>query len=419
MLHRPPTVWRLMSTALALCFVLCSPSRVMAAVADASATLTGEAFVATPDGKFSELKCFVPGSFFVSGVATGPYPGTFTETGSLTAGEGASDFFAEFSITSLLGKVEVKGTKKFLTGDSECSTVVAEVGGKKTTTSVVKFDFTTTYTATIHTADGPVDDSGTSRVMGVFTSTFDGTSEQKTVVFNETFISHQDVGDPATLTLSPTMDTNEVGTTHTVTAKVWSVAQTPVENAVVRFEVTGSVITSGSCTTGSDGTCTFTYQGPDLPGADEIHAYVDSDRDKVEDPTEPFADAAKAWVLPVGTPGHVTGGGQTLNGLIVHGLTFGFNARSDGIDARGHCNVIDHAARIHIRCLNVTTLIQVGIHATLFGDALVDGVATRYQIDVDDVDESGRFRDSFFIKTDSGYAGGGLVTSGNVQVHRQ
>jgi hypothetical protein len=174
---------------------------------------------------------------------------------------------------------------------------------------------------------------------------------------------------------------------------------------------------TGSCKTAKDGTCSFTYTGPQFPGADEIHAFVDSDLDGVQDVGEASADAAKAWVLPVTTPGQVTGGGQTLNGLVIHGVTFGFNAHSDGVDTKGHCNVIDHAADVKIRCLDVRSLIQVGTHSTFFGNAVINGVATEYRIDVDDLDESGAYRDTFLIQTRDGYVSGGLLTNGNIQVH--
>jgi hypothetical protein len=44
----------------------------------------------------------------------------------------------------------------------------------------------------------------------------------------------------------------------------------------VRFAVSGSVNTTGSQTTDTSGTAQFCYQGPNLPGADSITAYADT-----------------------------------------------------------------------------------------------------------------------------------------------
>ena len=57
----------------------------------------------------------------------------------------------------------------------------------------------------------------------------------------------------------------------------------------------------------------------------------------------------------------------------------------------------------------------VGRHATIFGQAEVNGIATNYQIDVHDVtdEEEG---DTFVIHTDNGYTAGGVVTNGNIRV---
>ena len=53
-------------------------------------------------------------------------------------------------------------------------------------------------------------------------------------------------------------------------------AGNPVQGSTVLFDVQGSVTTSGSCTTDANGQCSFTYQGPQLPGADVITGCADS-----------------------------------------------------------------------------------------------------------------------------------------------
>src|SRR3989449_273016 len=155
-----------------------------------------------------------------------------------------------------------------------------------------------------------VDTAGNAYVTGYTTST--EASFPVTVGSDLTFNGVQDafvakvnaagVGPPATLTLSPAADTNPVGTTHTVTATVQDAFGNPVPGVVVRFTVTGSVSAQGQCTTNSNGQCDFSYQGPDLPGADVITAFADTDGDGTQDVGEPDGLATKTWVLPVTTP---------------------------------------------------------------------------------------------------------------------
>jgi len=102
---------------------------------------------------------------------------------------------------------------------------------------------------------------------------------------------------PATVELTPAVATNPVGTQHTVTATVRALDATVIPEVVVQFTVTGAVTTTGSCTTDSAGQCSFTYQGPAVPGADTITAFVDTNRDGDLDPDEPSGTATKAWVI--------------------------------------------------------------------------------------------------------------------------
>jgi hypothetical protein len=188
----------------------------------------------------------------------------------------------------------------------------------------------------------------------------------------------------------------------------------------VRFTVSGASTASDSCTTDANGQCSFTYQGPQLPGEDTIRAFADTDGDGTQDAGEPTAEATKTWVLPASTPGQVTGGG-TIAGASGQ-VNFGFNARSTDRRLDGNCNVVDHGTDTHITCLDVTALVQSGTHATFFGTATVQigsgqEVSTTYRIDVDDLGEPGTGRDTFKIQTDSGYVAGGVLTGGNIQVH--
>ncbi|MDQ1595709.1 MAG: hypothetical protein QOH40_2265, partial [Arthrobacter pascens] len=86
------------------------------------------------------------------------------------------------------------------------------------------------------------------------------------------------------LSLVPAADTNDVATQHCVTATVEDASGNPTSGITVRFQVTGSVNTSGSDTTDVNGEATFCYQGPELPGADAISAFADTNNDTTQDP---------------------------------------------------------------------------------------------------------------------------------------
>ena len=215
-------------------------------------------------------------------------------------------------------------------------------------------------------------------------------------------------------TLSPLNAVNPVGTSHTVTATVvGGTVQQLLAGITVFFTVSGSVTTSGQCTTDGNGRCSFTYGGPELPGADLIEAFADANGNGTQDATELSGLATKEWVLPAASPGQATGGGQIIwvSGKVV----FGFNAQNRNGRLDGNCNVIDVATRTHIKCRSVTSLVIVGTHATIFGEATVNGTATTYRIDVDDLGEPG-VADTFRIQLQSGYNAAGILTAGNIQV---
>ncbi len=219
-----------------------------------------------------------------------------------------------------------------------------------------------------------------------------------------------------TVVVSPPDAVNTVGTSHTVTATATSAGQ-PVSDAVIVFHVSGSTSASGSCTTNSSGQCSFTYQGPQLPGADVISACADNNRNGVADTGEACGTATKAWILPSSTSGQTTGGGQIWNATHTDKIAFGFTAKSTSTGVKGECSVVDPSANVKVKCTDATALVQGATHATFFGNATVNGVATTYRIDVDDLGEPGAGRDTFSIQTTTGYTAGGVLTNGNVQVH--
>lgn len=135
-------------------------------------------------------------SFEAEGVATGPYPGSFTETGTATIGpqpldpDGFNrrgpliDFEATFAIDSSVG--QVVGTKKF-TGYTDPGTQVAVGQCYSTTPNGVGYfrtaiaRYTVGYEATITTGDGRFVDRG---VVPLFATQYQ-TNDRNEVTFQE------------------------------------------------------------------------------------------------------------------------------------------------------------------------------------------------------------------------------------------
>jgi hypothetical protein len=114
--------------------------------------------------------------------------------------------------------------------------------------------------------------------------------------------------------------------------------------------------------------------------------------------------------------GDATGGGQiSSNG---NAAAFGFEARSQGGRLKGQCDVVDKAAGVKLHCSDVTTFYQLSAtKVRFFGNATINGSATTYEIDVQDLADSGIGSDTFTVSTGAGYSAGGTLTAGNVQIH--
>ena len=138
------------------------------------------------------------------------------------------------------------------------------------------------------------------------------------------------------------------------------------------------------------------------------------------DPAGNTSEFSNCVPPPALGPGHVTGGGQTLGSTALGPITFGFFAKSsaNGNAAKGVCTVIDHGTGTHVKCLDAEVVGVVGDHATFSGRATVNGVETTYTIDVDDLGEPGIGRDTFTIRTGTGYTAGGILTAGNIKIHK-
>jgi hypothetical protein len=129
------------------------------ATASAVSTLTGEHLSAPAEVFPSICNASADFSYTVSGTATGPYPGTFTETGLGTSGlpsglfPGPATLSASFTIHS--GNFLITGTKSGGTGlgcHGEFGDSFVQVSGLS-------------YQATIHTSTGNYADQGTSDAL--------------------------------------------------------------------------------------------------------------------------------------------------------------------------------------------------------------------------------------------------------------
>lgn len=104
---------------------------------------------------------------------------------------------------------------------------------------------------------------------------------------------------PASLSLSAI-----AGTSPSVTASVGLAGEN------VQFTLTGAVNTTGSCTTGADGTCAFSFAAPSTNGTVNVDAFADTNLDGVEDNGEPTASTSVSF-LADSTPPTVSVDGFT------------------------------------------------------------------------------------------------------------
>jgi hypothetical protein len=218
---------------------------------------------------------------------------------------------------------------------------------------------------------------------------------------------------PDTVTLTPAAGSGQVGSSHTVQADVRS-GGSEVAGVPVRFAVAGAVNDTETCTTGSTGTCSITYQGPSQPGTDTITAYADTNGNGTRDDGEPQGTAAWSWEDTASTTGDAAGTGQ-ISGP--HGrVNFLFAAHSGTRSLAGACLVFDPQQRVTIMCSDVTRYVENGSTATIEGHAWVNGTSTSYTITAQDNGSRGR-GDTFGIATASGYSASGPLASGDVLVH--
>jgi len=409
------------ATMAAVCLLLIWTPVVQAqAQAGGPGTLMGEEMYGTPFyASQGGNACFNSTFYEFHGAAFGPYPGAFFKKFGDFAIADSSDpvnfpgyFSGTFHIDSVFGAVDGNQFTGSLSPLQLTCALVPDPTDPEGAVWQYIGNFDIPYTATVASTSCQL--QGIAHVDFELVLNFFATAPVRGF-FDEFVYSSNTcvpaVGPPAMVMLQPANAVNPVGTSHTVTATVTDANGHPVPDTTVDFTVTGADNVQGSCTTDQNGQCSFTYQGPQLPGADAIRGCVNSVTPSV------CGDAAKEWVLPASTPGQVTGGGQIVMPP-ADKISFGFNAQSDGTNTKGNCNVIDHDKRIHIKCDNVQALVVAGTHATFFGQADQDGVTTNYRIDVDDLANPGAGMDTFKIQTDQGYVAGGFLTAGNITIHK-
>jgi hypothetical protein len=128
------------------------------------------------------------------------------------------------------------------------------------------------------------------------------------------------------------------------------------------------------------------------------------------------------------TPGKATGGGQVpgemaelaiVNGTAAGGrANFGFNAQYVSGDPApsGHLTFLDHDTGKKVKSTSIDSFTVAGSTAIFTGQATVNGTAgVGFFVEVEDFGEPGR-ADAFRITLGDGYAAGGVLLRGNIQV---
>jgi virginiamycin B lyase len=217
----------------------------------------------------------------------------------------------------------------------------------------------------------------------------------------------------ASLSLMPNTGNGVVGGTASFTATATDTSNQPVSGITVRYTVSGSVTTSGSCVTDNTGTCTISYTGPQLPGADLIDAYADNNTNDTLDQGEPTTNASMSWDLPLNatTSGSVHGHGR-FTASSGDKFNVGFHAINQNGNVSGACNIVDQTTNMVYDCTDATILIEnvTTGQATIFGSITIDGEASTYRIDAAD-NSATDSPDTFNFVTQNGYNVGGTLDS--------
>jgi hypothetical protein len=96
-----------------------------------------------------------------------------------------------------------------------------------------------------------------------------------------------------------------------------------------------------------------------------------------------------------------------------------FSSSAKSVDGKLTGNCVVTVAKTKIKCLAVDGYYQspTNDRVVFVGTGTHDGVETRYRVEMTDDGEPGT-ADRFEISTDSGFAAGGVIGAGNIQVHK-
>lgn len=430
------------------------------------ATMVGERF--SVYGDVAECASGVI-SVDASGLAVGPYPGTFEESGSVTLGSdpplgwfhphlgepmfNLADAELSFSAESPIAHIE--GTKSLISGYGSCyaadsstpagdpvgdnlcrglgsdfvasrSTVIFAVGQAAYEATITLSATGESYTAS-GTASFYVDRYSIeckNAVTGEPSPTSYGLGS-----FSEYFITSNVVpaiGPPANVSVTPAAATNVVGQQHCVTATATDASGNPTEDGTIYFTVTGTTTerdtSAGSAVTNSDGEAEFCYTAQ-FPGSDTITAVADADDDGSPELTEPTGTATKTYVLPVSTPlcqVTIADGGWIIAANHDR-ASFGGVAKVKDGETRGQQVYQDHgpAETFTVESTSVLAVVCSGTEATIYGTATVDGTGQIFfRIQVSDLSKNGK-TDRYGILLSNGYYSGDMVLGGgNIIIKR-
>ena len=98
----------------------------------------------------------------------------------------------------------------------------------------------------------------------------------------------------ASLTLSLSNASAQVGTTQTVTATLKNANDKAISGITIRFSITGANPTTVNVVTTAAGQASFNYTGTKV-GTDTIHTYADLDSDGVQDAGDPSSNVTLTW----------------------------------------------------------------------------------------------------------------------------
>ena len=115
----------------------------------------------------------------------------------------------------------------------------------------------------------------------------------------------------------------------------------------------------------------------------------------------------------------ITGGGWIDETPNANRADFGFKVGVDHAgDFAGQLNYVDRRADVHLKAESITSYIAIDAVTREFtGTARINGESGfTFTVTVSDVDEPGT-ADSFEIAVSSGYAAGGVLEGGNIQLH--